>query len=152
MNRIIVWACLVGLAALACGPATPEPVTGGERATEAPEGSGGSALERPAEPIGEGGEPTPPVEPAQGGGGGADEDFDGIADPGDQCPAEPEDRDGFRDEDGCPDPDNDGDGVSDVDDMCPQDPEDMDGQQDLDAAISRCAPDPTFFSSEESSG
>ncbi|MFT5431157.1 MAG: hypothetical protein ACI9OJ_001836 [Myxococcota bacterium] len=29
----------------------------------------------------------------------------------DQCPADPEDVDGFEDEDGCPDPDNDGDGV-----------------------------------------
>ena len=35
---------------------------------------------------------------------------------------EPEDKDGFEDEDGCPDPDNDKDGVLDVDDKCINDP------------------------------
>ena len=30
MRKIIVLVCLVGLTALACGPATPEPVTAGE--------------------------------------------------------------------------------------------------------------------------
>jgi len=48
-----------------------------------------------------------------------DRDGDGIADDVDQCPDDPEDFDGFEDEDGCPDPDNDGDGVLDVDDQCP---------------------------------
>ena len=32
---------------------------------------------------------------------------------------EPEDKDGFQDADGCPDPDNDGDGVPDAKDKCP---------------------------------
>jgi len=40
----------------------------------------------------------------------------------DECPNEPEDFDGFEDEDGCPDPDNDGDGILDVDDACPNEP------------------------------
>lgn len=48
-----------------------------------------------------------------------DRDGDGIKDDVDQCPDEPEDFDGFKDEDGCPDPDNDGDGVLDEEDACP---------------------------------
>ncbi len=48
-----------------------------------------------------------------------DRDGDGIEDEADRCPTEPEDADGFEDEDGCPDPDNDGDGVLDTADRCP---------------------------------
>lgn len=51
-----------------------------------------------------------------------DSDGDGIPDDVDRCPFEPEDFDGFEDEDGCPDPDNDGDGIFDVDDACPNEP------------------------------
>ncbi|HEX4419034.1 MAG TPA: OmpA family protein [Kofleriaceae bacterium] len=61
-----------------------------------------------------------------------DRDGDGIPDSVDACPDEPEDKDGFQDEDGCPDPDNDGDGIPDVDDKCPNEPEDKDGFQDAD--------------------
>jgi outer membrane protein OmpA-like peptidoglycan-associated protein len=61
-----------------------------------------------------------------------DSDGDGIPDVKDQCPEEPEDRDGFQDEDGCPDPDNDNDGIPDIYDACPNDPEDMDGFEDND--------------------
>jgi OOP family OmpA-OmpF porin len=61
-----------------------------------------------------------------------DRDGDGYKDDVDQCPDEPEDFDGFRDEDGCPDPDNDNDGILDVDDRCPNIPEDRDGDQDED--------------------
>lgn len=90
-----------------------------------------------------------------------DRDGDGIPDLIDQCPDEPEDRDGFEDEDGCPDPDNDqdgimdfedacpnepgipelkgcpfldsdGDGIADSEDLCPNDPEDFDGYEDQD--------------------
>lgn len=39
-----------------------------------------------------------------------DIDEDGTPDHQDQCPTYPEDRDGFEDTDGCPDPDNDRDG------------------------------------------
>lgn len=45
---------------------------------------------------------------------------------------DPEDRDLFQDEDGCPEPDNDDDGLLDTEDQCPRDPEDMDGYQDGD--------------------
>ena len=66
-----------------------------------------------------------------------DRDHDGIIDRLDKCPDEPEDWDGFQDEDGCPDPDNDGDGIPDVRDKCPNEPEDFDTFQDEDGC-----PDP----------
>ncbi|HEY4238831.1 MAG TPA: OmpA family protein [Kofleriaceae bacterium] len=66
-----------------------------------------------------------------------DRDGDGIPDNIDKCPDDPEDKDGFQDEDGCPDPDNDQDGIPDVDDLCPNDPEDKDGFEDEDGC-----PDP----------
>ena len=69
--------------------------------------------------------------------GGADSDGDGIPDAQDLCPNEPEDKDGFDDEDGCPDLDNDQDGIPDTVDKCPNDPEDKDGFQDDDGC-----PDP----------
>jgi hypothetical protein len=47
-------------------------------------------------------------------------DSDGIKDDVDGCPEIPEDKDGFEDTDGCPDPDNDGDGIADAVDACPQ--------------------------------
>jgi outer membrane protein OmpA-like peptidoglycan-associated protein len=61
-----------------------------------------------------------------------DRDRDGIPDSRDQCPDEPEDRDGFQDEDGCPDPDNDRDGILDGADRCPNEPETRNGFQDED--------------------
>jgi outer membrane protein OmpA-like peptidoglycan-associated protein len=81
-----------------------------------------------------------------------DGDGDGIVDSDDQCPTEPEDLDGDRDDDGCPEEDVvvqapppppvvvpepepgdlDGDGVVDADDACPDVPEDMDGFKDAD--------------------
>jgi Thrombospondin type 3 repeat len=64
--------------------------------------------------------------------GGRDRDDDGIPDREDNCPLLAEDLDGFRDEDGCPDPDNDGDGVEDRLDLAPNLPEDFDGFEDRD--------------------
>jgi outer membrane protein OmpA-like peptidoglycan-associated protein len=61
-----------------------------------------------------------------------DRDHDGVPDKADACPDQPEDRDGFKDDDGCPDPDNDGDGILDKDDKCPDLAEDMDGFEDQD--------------------
>jgi outer membrane protein OmpA-like peptidoglycan-associated protein len=61
-----------------------------------------------------------------------DRDADGVTDDVDGCPDEPEDSDGFRDDDGCPDPDNDGDGRPDAADDCPDRPEDLDGLGDED--------------------
>jgi outer membrane protein OmpA-like peptidoglycan-associated protein len=61
-----------------------------------------------------------------------DRDGDGIPDDQDACPDEPEDFDGYQDEDGCPDPDNDGDGIPDIADKCPNDAEDKDSFQDED--------------------
>ena len=62
----------------------------------------------------------------------SDQDGDGIPDKIDMCRSEPEDRDGFDDEDGCPDYDNDKDGIPDAVDQCPLDPEDFDGFEDAD--------------------
>jgi outer membrane protein OmpA-like peptidoglycan-associated protein len=61
-----------------------------------------------------------------------DTDGDGIPDVHDACPNEAEDRDGFRDDDGCPDIDNDGDGIPDAQDRCPNEPETMNGIDDQD--------------------
>ncbi|MCP3057664.1 OmpA family protein [Myxococcus sp. K38C18041901] len=51
-----------------------------------------------------------------------DSDGDGVLDKDDPCPDQAEDKDGFQDEDGCPDPDNDNDGVLDANDKCPNEP------------------------------
>lgn len=64
--------------------------------------------------------------------GDKDSDGDGIWDSDDACPSNPEDYDGFQDEDGCPDYDNDRDGIPDERDKCPNDSEDKDGVQDDD--------------------
>jgi outer membrane protein OmpA-like peptidoglycan-associated protein len=61
-----------------------------------------------------------------------DPDNDQVIGDLDQCPLDPEDRDGFEDADGCPDPDNDEDTVLDVVDQCPLDPEDIDQYEDSD--------------------
>jgi OOP family OmpA-OmpF porin len=66
-----------------------------------------------------------------------DRDGDGIADDTDKCPAKAEDKDGFEDADGCPEPDNDQDGVADGDDECPTEAEDKDAFEDDDGC-----PDP----------
>lgn len=62
----------------------------------------------------------------------SDADGDGVRDRRDRCPKEREDRDGFQDSDGCPDPDNDEDLILDVVDQCPNEPEDRDGFEDED--------------------
>ncbi len=66
-----------------------------------------------------------------------DWDNDTILNVADKCPREPEDFDGFEDEEGCPDPDNDQDGVLDKVDSCPIEAEDSDQFEDEDGC-----PDP----------
>ncbi len=61
-----------------------------------------------------------------------DRDGDGVEDKVDECPDDPEDKDGFEDGDGCPDPDNDRDGIPDDLDKCPLQPENFDGFEDGD--------------------
>ncbi|MBN1234410.1 MAG: OmpA family protein [Candidatus Coatesbacteria bacterium] len=61
-----------------------------------------------------------------------DRDHDKIQDNKDKCPDEPEDYDGFEDEDGCPDVDNDKDGIPDTKDKCPNSPETVNSYQDDD--------------------
>jgi OmpA-OmpF porin, OOP family len=80
--------------------------------------------------------PAPPVAAAP-----ADDDPDGdhIRGADDLCPDQPENVNGFEDDDGCPDvhPDRDGDGIADAVDRCPDDLEDVDGFEDDDGC-----PDP----------
>jgi OOP family OmpA-OmpF porin len=66
-----------------------------------------------------------------------DADGDGVEDDADECPELAEDKDGFEDQDGCPDFDDDDDGVPDETDKCPKEKEDADGFQDDDGC-----PDP----------
>jgi outer membrane protein OmpA-like peptidoglycan-associated protein len=66
-----------------------------------------------------------------------DTDGDGVADSRDMCVLEAEDKDGYLDDDGCPDVDNDLDGVADTADKCMNEPEDPDGFDDQDGC-----PDP----------
>ncbi|WP_425334798.1 adventurous gliding motility protein AgmC [Myxococcus stipitatus] len=75
-------------------------------------------------------EPPPPL----------DSDGDGIYDRDDRCPKEPEDKDGFQDEDGCPDPDNDQDGILDGADQCMNVPETSNGFQDEDGCPDEAPP------------
>jgi OOP family OmpA-OmpF porin len=96
-------------------------------------------------------EAPPALPPAPG-----DRDGDGLVDPSDQCPDNPENFNAFRDEDGCPDePDTDGDGITDGQDRCVVEAEDRDTYQDQDGcpepdndadgipdARDRCANDP----------
>ncbi len=80
--------------------------------------------EEPEEPE----QPEEPEEPEEP----KDSDGDGIPDDRDKAPFAPEDRDGFMDADGIPDPDNDADGIPDALDGAPMDPEDKDGFEDTD--------------------
>lgn len=70
-------------------------------------------------------EPTPAPPPP-------DADGDGLPDTTDTCAAEAEDKDGWKDDDGCPDPDNDEDGILDAADQCPGEAENKDGWTDTD--------------------
>ena len=61
-----------------------------------------------------------------------DADGDGIRDDRDGCPHDAEDRDGYQDDDGCPEVDNDRDGIPDKLDKCPNEPETVNGFEDED--------------------
>jgi OOP family OmpA-OmpF porin len=62
----------------------------------------------------------------------ADPDGDGIVGANDKCPNVAEDKDGFEDEDGCPESDNDKDGIPDAQDKCPNKAETVNGIDDED--------------------
>ncbi len=80
---------------------------------------------------GHGAAPTPPPPPSPPV-AVKDSDGDGIPDDVDKCPNAPEDKDGFEDSDGCPDPDNDRDGIPDSIDKCPNEAETKNGIDDDD--------------------
>ncbi len=90
-------------------------------------------LSPPAKCAERGFEEPPPLPTSQD----PDTDGDGIVDSRDVCVLMPEDKDGYEDQDGCPEPDNDLDGIPDAVDKCPNEPEDPDGFEDADGC-----PDP----------
>jgi outer membrane protein OmpA-like peptidoglycan-associated protein len=77
------------------------------------------------------------VENEKVGAAGSDKDDDRIANADDLCPGDPEDKDGFEDDDGCPDPDNDKDRIVDRTDKCPNEPETYNGFDDEDGCPDR---------------
>ncbi len=105
---------LVLLAVVACSPAPTQPPVEIAPLPTPPASSGPppSLSHRPMHHR----DPADPIA------SGPDRDGDGVPDDVDKCPDEPEDRDGFQDDDGCPDPDNDRDGVLDAVDQCPNEP------------------------------
>ncbi|WP_090490685.1 OmpA family protein [Myxococcus virescens] len=84
------------------------------------------------QPPTEAGQPAPAPAPLALPPAPVDTDKDGVVDAEDLCPTEPEDLDGFEDEDGCPDPDNDQDGIPDAVDPCPLEAETINGVKDDD--------------------
>lgn len=70
-----------------------------------------------------------------------DRDGDGVEDLVDACPQRPEDRDGFEDQDGCPDIDNDRDTVLDIVDKCPLEQETYNGIADDDGCPDTLPPE-----------
>jgi OOP family OmpA-OmpF porin len=70
-----------------------------------------------------------------------DKDHDGIPDAKDACPTRAEDKDGFADEDGCPDIDNDGDEVLDIADRCAAEAETYNGFADDDGCPDTLPPE-----------
>jgi len=62
----------------------------------------------------------------------ADADGDGIPDEADKCPDQPETKNGYEDEDGCPELDKDNDTFLDAVDHCPDKPEVFNGVTDDD--------------------
>ncbi len=81
--------------------------------------------------------------------GRGDKDGDGVPDLSDGCADDAEDKDGYQDDDGCPDLDNDGDGVIDVDDGCLDQPEDRDAFQDDDGCPEPDNDGDTIFDSSD---
>jgi hypothetical protein len=104
-------------------PFEPESIDGERDADGCPEGA--FTVEEGAPPR----EPLPVMPPLEQ---EKDKDEDGLEDDEDACPDEPEDVDGFEDEDGCPELDDDLDGIPDATDQCPRAAEVPNGVLDAD--------------------
>ncbi len=102
-------------------------------------GAGEKAQPPPPAPA-----PPPPPPPVDD-----DPDKDGIKGDADKCPDKAEDKDGFEDEDGCPEPDNDGDGILDGDDKCPNKAENKNGVDDEDGCPEEDTDGDGFFGSAD---
>lgn len=129
MERLAAGLLFALLSTAACGSggqqAPPQEPTPSNEAAGHEEGARPTAADQAAPD-------QPPGPTGTTGGSGSDRDGDGIRDDMDRCPDEPEDRDGFEDQDGCPEADNDQDGIVDLDDKCPAEPEAKNGRQDED--------------------
>lgn len=72
--------------------------------------------------------PPPAIAPVAS----ADSDADGIPDESDKCPDQPENKNGYEDDDGCPESDKDADTFLDAVDHCPDQAETFNGLTDED--------------------
>jgi len=92
-------------------------------------------------PLLPGGTPIVRVDAAACSGQLTDTDSDGVPDLIDFCDTQPEDPDGIKDRDGCPETDADQDGVLDAADNCPQVPNPGQVDSDGDSHGDACDPD-----------
>ena len=123
MSRLT--AAAIGLALAAC--AAKQPVI-----EAPPPPPPADAPDRDEDGVSDTNDACPDVPASMADGCPRDMDHDGTVDNDDKCPSEAEDKDGFQDDDGCPDVDNDGDRVADARDKCPNDAETLNGFQDDD--------------------
>lgn len=109
-------------------PGLPEDGQGKKPRDGCPDYEGEETTTPPAaveEPL-----PTPPTVPEAV--APADSDADGIPDEIDKCPDQPETKNGYEDDDGCPETDKDNDTFLDAVDHCPDQPETFNGLNDED--------------------
>lgn len=81
-----------------------------------------------------------------------DGDDDGVLDDEDRCATQPEDLDGFEDDDGCPDGDNDRDGFADAADRCPNQRPTSDGPRSTDGCPTQWSCAGTWTGNESGTG
>ncbi|MGZ3477110.1 MAG: transporter [Polyangiales bacterium] len=109
-------------------PGLPEDGKGANPHDGCPDYEGEQTVEPPLPTPPEAEVPPAPPPPAAA----VDTDGDGIPDDVDKCPDQPETKNGYEDEDGCPELDKDNDTFLDAVDKCPDQPETFNGFQDDD--------------------
>lgn len=126
-------------AASASAPPSPA-IAAAPAAAPSPTSKAPAASKAPAPAVTTGPAPASAAKPAPTA-AEQDPDGDGIFGAKDGCPLEAEDKDGFRDDDGCPEPDNDLDGIGDSIDRCATDAETINGYADGDGCPDPYHPD-----------
>ncbi len=126
------------VAEAAAAPAPAPVASSADRTTATVAVTAGASARAPAAEPAVRPAPTPTPTPTMT---NLDADGDGVPLPQDLCPRELEDRDGFQDGDGCPEPDNDGDSIGDSIDRCAKDPETLNGYADGDGCPDAQHPD-----------